>query len=929
MTDEDAVIPTRDTLDIIDSDDSSSDNSFYGSTTYNKGLLTNVATGGWRKDLSLFSEYFDELPQSNLPLFSAVPGESLQFNREGGRRTTTRATNGLLYFWKDYLGTSTQNNWQQTPPICSWTALTNYMKKYEDLTSRSAANVTMDAFSGGVGGSGARVDFQEEIRVNPQVARVQWVISLGATNSGAEYNPGIVVAPIVTLWNPYNVAISVDNYFLNFDEVFPLRISYQVSRASYRNIPLSRIIENRIRANFPDTIELGPGENKVFGVAGSTPVENSGRQNIELEEGYEPNGGVIFTNINIIPSQDANTDKEIVGSANTSFAITNVDFAATGLEGVGGDDGIGIRLQAHSDLNNDDTNIIVMSYNADDFGGSDVIDAIYPPITTNKSTTLSSVVGSQNEVFAVATLGLRMVSPAPADSRFANIRTKGMLQSNPLQSYAEVGAANDGNAIENLALSGAYHTVNAPYDFVISEADSWNDSLVAVDFERRSGRGFLLTGTKTADGLNRVVLAELPTAPLQSLADLQHFDARNNNQMPPFQFNIIGNSSAHPLFGPEQTAIETRGAFEGLSNDDSYLLNHVLFDDWFMSSIGPKLRAFTSREETPIEEVFTQFLDEEDTLPNWFYTPSILAKDLPSDEQEDLYLSGDADSDTGLFPFETIASLLEVEGMFNINSVSTDAWSAVLRRNRDLDVPYFSSSDGVVTEETTEPAFPRTTVAGDVDTNSSSVITDNNIAAQAGGYVAFTDEQIDALAEEIVDQVRKRGPFLSLAEFVNRRLSSDTDLALAGTIQRALDMMAERSGDENPFKALQDAGEEITSAPPGITDYKFPEAALGSTNFGVPGWVRQADILRSLAPIMSARDDTFTIRAYGDSRDASGTIVAQAWCEVVVQREAEFIDTADNPQLNPHSSEITSESNQRFGRRYKQVSFRWLKESEV
>ena len=165
---------------------------------------------------------------------------------------------------------------------------------------------------------------------------------------------------------------------------------------------------------------------------------------------------------------------------------------------------------------------------------------------------------------------------------------------------------------------------------------------------------------------------------------------------------------------------------------------------------------------------------------------------------------------------------------------------------------------------------------------------------------------------------------------MNRQLSDDTDTALAGTIQRALDKIAEGgSSASNPYAELMALGEVVTSEPPGITDYGFPEAALGSTLFGVPGWLRQADVLRPLAPVISARDDTFTIRAYGDSRDRSGSIVAQAWCEVVVQRTANYIDEADSPQVVPFSNEMTSEANRRFGRRYQLVSFRWLNEEEV
>ena len=63
--------------------------------------------------------------------------------------------------------------------------------------------------------------------------------------------------------------------------------------------------------------------------------------------------------------------------------------------------------------------------------------------------------------------------------------------------------------------------------------------------------------------------------------------------------------------------------------------------------------------------------------------------------------------------------------------------------------------------------------------------------------------------------------------------------------------------------------------------------------FGLPGWIRQADVLRPIAPILSARDDTFTIRTYGDARDASGKVIARAWCEAVVQRTRDFVDATD------------------------------------
>ena len=62
-------------------------------------------------------------------------------------------------------------------------------------------------------------------------------------------------------------------------------------------------------------------------------------------------------------------------------------------------------------------------------------------------------------------------------------------------------------------------------------------------------------------------------------------------------------------------------------------------------------------------------------------------------------------------------------------------------------------------------------------------------SAQWNGRRELTEEEIKLLPEANVREVRKRGPFLSLADFVNRRPGSDKSLARAGAIQSALDSM--------------------------------------------------------------------------------------------------------------------------------------------
>ena len=110
------------------------------------------------------------------------------------------------------------------------------------------------------------------------------------------------------------------------------------------------------------------------------------------------------------------------------------------------------------------------------------------------------------------------------------------------------------------------------------------------------------------------------------------------------------------------------------------------------------------------------------------------------------------------------------------------------------------------------------------------------------------------------------------------------------------------------------------------TGYVFPQAAVGHNTYGLPGWTRQADVLRPLAPILSARDDTFTIRAYGDARSPNGEVIARAWCEATIKRTREFVDSSEAADITIEPTEL---ANQIFGRKFIVTSFRWLNAMEV
>ena len=97
-----------------------------------------------------------------------------------------------------------------------------------------------------------------------------------------------------------------------------------------------------------------------------------------------------------------------------------------------------------------------------------------------------------------------------------------------------------------------------------------------------------------------------------------------------------------------------------------------------------------------------------------------------------------------------------------------------------------------------------------------------------------------------------------------------------------------------------------------------------SKAWGAPSYLTQADVLQVLGPALSARSDTFVIRAYGDAVDAAGNVQTRAWCEAVVQRTPVPLDP-DESGLNPRLAGKPGD----FGRQFTISSFRWLSPEEI
>jgi hypothetical protein len=881
---------------------------FHDLSTVSVGLLTNVATGGWRKDLSLFTESWDRQPTSRLPLFQLTPTTQASFTRPSAGNAV--AGGSMLYPWAAYRGGANIPIYQHGP-VTSWANLADYATLYKRISASANGRLTTATYSVAIDNAGDSFGFLHKVRILPVIARMQWVFSHSAgvvAGNAGQLEPRLLLTPVITMWNPYNMEITAPVLTFRVPKPLPAALRYTVNGVANRNYNAltagstnntpSLSGSGALNYVIPATFTLKPGETRLFSPVTATPV--AANASIELAVGYRSGGGHYFPVKN-----DAGNTLALPGSAtikaDAKFDTTYDDRAP----------GVGIYLDMM--INGPRHLVYRMVFTPE------VANTIYKPLTKLAEGTLSQSVAHPTP-FLSTIFGARMASRT-------HLAAKGFVQSSPLVNYTAMGKKDEVESTIQRHYGGTAHPVNSPFDYSFVKHAAGGDSLLP-NASDTTGRGYIVTGFNKADGLSRCVIAELPSRPLVSLGELVNWDLRYENPIPPYAFNLIGNSDASPLL-PANAVVNTAdaGLAENLQYDDSYCANHLLFDDWFVSSIAPDPTHFGSSGRSQ-QVTFTDFVTGTTPLANRAYQPLRADRALAASSDANarkLYTERVAKTDS----WRTIASRFEVEGMFNVNSTSVTAWRALLGHARNQRVAYISeTARGWQAELSgeTDHVLSRFTIAGDSAAGTPGSAGAFPEASEFAGYRTVDERFLDAMAEEVVRQVRARGPFLSLAEFVNRQLSSG-DLALAGTLQAALNEVTQKPST-NPLAAIQALSTTALAVPERAAEaeYKFPAAAAGYSAYGLPGWTRQADILRPLAPILSARDDTFTIRGYGDARDAAGRVLARAHCEAVVRRTRDFVDDAEAADL---LTPPTRPANIRFGRRFEIVSFRWLAPDEV
>jgi hypothetical protein len=255
-----------------------------------------------------------------------------------------------------------------------------------------------------------------------------------------------------------------------------------------------------------------------------------------------------------------------------------------------------------------------------------------------------------------------------------------------------------------------------------------------------------------------------------------------------------------------------------------------------------------------------------------------------------------------------------IDAPFNINSTSPTAWQAILSGFRGQTI------NGIDQETRTLKDYEGV----------GSPFVDHFIPAADDeslytGHRRLTDNQIADLSAALTREIRDRGISNSLGDFLNRDLNGIGENQKMSRIDEAIKV----AGLNNTQRiADSTTNDEEVIARPDLNDgaHMFAANLAGETGAGLPGYLKQQDIIRPLAPIMTSRGDTFVIRTYGESvNPATNKVMGKAKCEVVVQRVPDYVEDSIEAWEMPS----LDSQNEKFGRRLKIVSFRWLNDNDA
>lgn len=886
----------------------------HGLTPHSRGLLVDVKNGGLKRDLTqafeddgVFLKWFGATPISE----TLIGGSNYSPTNTGEAKIPVTGYKPDSAPEKFFLSNKFFLKTNFTGP--NWGNLRFFYKAAENVTSGSSGIVypypTVNAqmrknkwnpytdYEESANNNFANDAQHTNFFIAPVMARVQMGYRLTAETMPGDPSGNhcavVEFKPLFGLWNPYNVTIKPTTYRIDWEmsPIFDLTINGTTYKIKLNDWYGDSSESEYIRLVIDQSVDLQPGEYRMFSVSKpKTLTPNSFRKggsgSTILVGPAWGELGVIRMRLPIIEANPT-TFKDWTFPANSQVKVNNVSLSE------GTHKAFGDAASAGNFLT------LKPGYNGKDQGN------ISNFRTTNFwQPGVSGLTPETVEDLPPMSVAALAASPEPIATWSFSLRS----------AVETVRAGQTPQRIRNLIDSNVRACVaNSRWDGSVNGQGM--TCISAFIGDGPNGRGKIQgTGEPESDGtgtryrmLNgdlkqtHVVAFDVPSSRPLSLGHFQHATLGRYNYEPSF---IIGNSYANPRV-PLDKDINT--AFLAAPNtltvhDSSYIVNDAIWDKYFLSGLSPSAIILPDAN-------FAQIAKGERPAPNARISP------LDPTKAKSYYVNPTDEQTTN-----ELAGKLAVEGAFNVNSTSVQAWRAVLAGMADTDLPTFNgiTNGATVWKPNGGVSFPRfSRIPGEKD----------NFWK---GYFALTETQLNLLAVEITNQVRARGPFRSLGAFVNRSLTvkqnaaitTERDIRESGALQAALDAKVTKINDAIPTKTAEKT-DKLTG------DFKF-DLAGQSQAAGNAGFLLQGDILQALGPVLTVRSDTFVIRTYGNAVDKKGNIIAKAWCEAVVQRTPTPLLPSDNSDpANPVPITTLDKPGTKFGRKFELVSFRWLYANEI
>ncbi|TVP74889.1 MAG: hypothetical protein EA353_14860 [Puniceicoccaceae bacterium] len=767
--------------------------------------------------------------------------------------------------------------------------------------------------------------YQRNSPVAPVLGHIQFGLYLEYvedTDNAGTYLPRIHFRPVIGLYNPYDTTLDLPE--MHFELPFQPELRIALDKADGR-------VETRFFLNeISPTVEVGrnnilpylkieassdnnlrPGELRYFGVSETNrwTQDSSGSAVIVLSAGVDESKTIWIdpfehsliaveegpvANVDRDPSNPAYRQAGFTPAERENLTadslITNVDFRVIRFSG---------RVGYKSSLR-DLTSVLR------DRGVQSIEELTNQQLSSsNQSAQVGSLLGNKIE------LGTWGFNIRTVDENRDILRN--MVDANPRalagKSIWEGTQVNGPpNDLEGFKVLGPFTTQGSGGSFAIVDSDGPD----LFDTERSNGGMGDVYGS---GGQPQVILFEVPRKPLLSLGQLQHANLSRFTHDPAY---VVGNSYVPLRIPPEQT--EAIYAFNSniFSNnnseipyvDTSYKINEALWDGYFFSGFVASLDS----------DNFDQYLDQTLPLPNPRLRPLQQVPELAFTKAQTTSANEADDA------YRTNAAQLWIDGAFNVNSTSVEAWVSILSALGKNPLTPRNPITGAPQNEITPLRFSRLSTPLSALPGAGDAPEDRFWYGQR----ELSEQQIRRLAENIVEQVRLRGPFISLADFVNRRVltaAADPDQTrLSGALQAALDKIPD--GAPNGSNSIN---AEFNGIAPFITNANFSSGSIVAENLigtqatSFPGWIQQGDILQSIGPIISARGDTFIIRCFGESVNRlTGERESAAHLEALVQR---IILPTEPAGPTATTAEIQNPPSD-FGRRFVVISSRWVEPNQ-